>query len=357
MTKDDRLLRIGVLGAGPIAQAAHFDGCRRARNAELYAICDVAADLLTRTAEIYAPGVTYADYDAMLADPLVEAVVVAVADQFHVPLALRALTAGKHVLVEKPLGVAVEECEELRRTVCAAGLVLQVGNNKRFDPGLAFAARFIHEEIGQLAVLNTWYCDSVYRYTMTDNLQPLMVTSAQARRPAGDAKADRARYFLLAHGSHLVDTARFLGGAFVGLRARLLHAFEAYHWAVEVDFANGCLGHLNLIIPARGDFQEGVQVYGERGSVAGRTYLPWYKKASDVECFSTRDGQYHRLLGADGDTYKLQIEGFAETILHGAPQQGAGVDDGVAQVRALVAIARSAASGEYVRLADVEGAV
>ncbi len=357
MKKEDRLLRIGVLGAGPIARAAHFDACRRARNAGLYAICDVAPDLLARAAAIYQPRAAYADYDAMLADPRVEAVIVAVADAFHVSLCHRALDAGKHVLVEKPLGISVEECEDLRRRLGETDLVLQVGNNKRFDPGLAFARRFIADELGQLAVLNAWYCDSVYRYTMTDNLQPVMVASAQARRPASDPKADKARYFMLAHGSHLVDTARFLGGELVGARARLLRAFDAYHWAVEADFANGCLGHFNLVIPVRGDFGEGVQVFGEHGSVTGRLYLPWYKKSGDVECFSARDGAYHRPLGADGDTYKLQIEGFADTVLHGAPQWGATVEDGVAAVRAMAAISRSVDSGEYIRLAKVEGNV
>ena len=42
--KESRLLRIGVVGAGPIAQAAHFEACRKARNAELYAICDLGTD-------------------------------------------------------------------------------------------------------------------------------------------------------------------------------------------------------------------------------------------------------------------------------------------------------------------------
>ena len=107
--KADRLLRIGVLGAGPIAQAAHFEACRKARNAELYAICDVAADLLARVAAIHQPQVTYTNYADMLADPHVEAVIIGVADQFHVVLAQQAIAAGKHVLVEKPLSVGVDE--------------------------------------------------------------------------------------------------------------------------------------------------------------------------------------------------------------------------------------------------------
>ena len=357
MKQEGRLLRVGVLGCGPIAQFAHFDACRKARNAELYALCDVADDLLERMAAVHQPRVTYRDFDRLLADPQVEAVILATADQYHVPLALKALAAGKHVLVEKPLGLTVEECEELRRRAAASGLVVQVGNNRRYDPCIAFAHRFLRDEVGQRMGLKAWYYDSTYRYTMTDNLQPIPVKSGRARRPEGDPKADRRRYFLLTHGSHLVDSARYLGGAIAAVRARLLERFGAYCWFVSVDFADGSLGHLDLTIAVRGDFEEGFQVYGEHGSVTGTVYLPWYHKASHVECFSVKDRQFRRPLGEDAYTYKLQIEGLADTILHGAPMQGAGIDDGVAAVRAMVAIARSAQTGEAVRLADATGGV
>ena len=357
MKKDDRRLRIGVLGCGPIAQFAHLDACRKACNAELYAICDVAEELRERMAAVHRPVVAYAEYDAMLADPRVEAVIVAISDQFHVPACLKALDVGKHVLVEKPLGVSVEECETLRDRVRTSGRLLQVGNNRRFDPGIAFAHRFIREEMGALIALKAWYCDSTYRYTMTDNLQPIPVLSAGAKKPGGDPKADKRRYFLLTHGSHLVDTTRFLGGPIEAIRARLIVRSGAYCWFVEADFANGALGHFDLTIPIRGDFQEGFQVYGEHGSVTGKTHLPWYHKTSEVECFSTKDGLFRRPLGEDAYTYKRQIEGFAATILDGSPLEGPGVDDGLAAMRAMVAIARSVESGEKVRLAEVTGAV
>jgi predicted dehydrogenase len=357
MTKDDRRLRIGVLGCGPIAQFAHFDACRKARNAELYALCDVADDLRERMAAVHQPHVAYRDYDELLADPRVEAVIVAIADQFHVHACLQAIEAGKHVLVEKPLGTTIEECRALRDRVRGTGLVVQVGNNRRFDPGIAFARRFIREEIGPCIAVKAWYCDSTYRYTMTDNLQPIPVQSAGALRPAGNPKADRRRYYVLTHASHLVDTARFLGGEIAALRARLLERFQAYSWFVAVDFADGALGHLDLNIPVRGDFQEGFQVYGEHGSVAGRVHLPWFHKASDVECFSTKDGLFRRPLGEDAHTYKRQVEAFADTILNGAPLLGAGLDDGLAAMQAMVAIARSVESGELVRLADTTGGV
>jgi predicted dehydrogenase len=70
-----------------------------------------------------------------------------------------------------------------------------------------------------------------------------------------------------------------------------------------------------------------------------------------------RDEQYHRLLGADAHVYKLQIEGFADTILHGMPLRGASIEDGVAAVRALVAISHSVETGAWVSLAGVTGGV
>jgi len=293
----------------------------------------------------------------MLADPLVEAVIIATSDQFHVSLCLQALAAGKHVLVEKPLGVNLEECLALREKHQGSKLVFQIGNNRRFDPGIAFARKFIHEELGGLIALKAWYCDSTYRYTMTDNLQPLVLSSADARKPAGNPKADKRRYFVLTHGSHLIDTVRFFAGEIKRLRARLLERFGAYCWFIEVEFANGALGHLDLAIPIHGDFEEGFQIYGEHGSVQGRVLLPWFHKASHVECFSAKDGLYRRPLGEDAYTYKRQIEGFADTILHGTPQQGANLDDGIAAVRALAAITHSVATGQMIDLDQVKGRV
>ena len=56
---------------------------------------------------------------------------------------------------------------------------------RRFDPGIAFAREFVRDEIGELIALKAWYCDSAYRYEMTDTLQPLARSSAHAAsRPA-----------------------------------------------------------------------------------------------------------------------------------------------------------------------------
>lgn len=353
--KEDRLLRVGVLGCGPIAQAAHFESCAKARNAELHAICDVADDLRDRMAATHAPRRAFADYDAMLADPDLEAVIIATSDAFHVEAARRALRAGKHVLCEKPLATGVEEAESLRADL--GDRVLRVGHMKRHDAGLQAAKAFIDGGMGDLVALKAWYCDSTHRYPMTDAVQPLIVTSAAARRPAGNPRADLARYYMLAHGSHLVDTARFFAGPIAAVDARLSDRGGMRCWFVDVKFESGALGHLDLTVAVRMDWHEGFQIYGRNGSILGRTFNPWYYRTSEVDIFHEADGTTRRVLGADGHFYRRQLEDFADAALTGAANTGATLEDGIASVRAMAAIARSVREGRPVRLADAAGPV
>jgi len=355
--KDDRRLRVGVLGCGPIAQAAHLESCVKARNADLYAICDVADDLRARMAAFYAPEKSYADYGAMLADPACDAVIVATADSFHVQATIMALRAGKHVLCEKPLGVSVEEVLELKAVAETSGRVVQVGHMKRFDPGVQSAHDFRVKEMGALLAYKGWYCDSTHRYAMTDAVQPAIITSANARKPAVNPKADLKRYYMLAHGSHLLDTAHFLAGPIEAVEATLTQRFGAYCWLINAHFADGSVGQLDLTVSVRMDWHEGFQLYGEHGSALGKIYNPWYYKSADVDIFRESEAGWRRTLGADGHFYRRQLEAFASVILDGAPMTGAGVEDGLASVRAMAAVAQSVETGRAVRLADVTGAV
>ena len=162
---------------------------------------------------------------------------------------------------------------------------------------------------------------------------------------------------MLAHGCHLIDTARYLAGDITSVQARLSERSGIWCWFVDVEFANGALGHLDLTVAVRMDWHEGFQIYGKNGSVLGKTFNPWYYKTSEVDIFRESDGSIHRVLGADGHFYRRQLEGFADVILNGAPQAGATIDDGIASVRGMVAIARSVERGNRVSLADVTGGV
>jgi predicted dehydrogenase len=357
VVKETKLLRVGVLGAGQIAQAAHFESCTKARNAELYAICDVADDLRERMAIAHGARKTFASYEAMLADPEVDAVIIATADAFHVPASIQALAAGKHVLCEKPVAVDVPAALELKRAVNNSGRLFQVGHMKRFDPGLQSARAFVRDEMGELVALKAWYCDSTHRYAMTDAVQPLVVMSANAKRPSTNPKADLGRYYMLAHGCHLIDTARYLAGDIGSVRARRVERGGMWCWFVDVEFASGALGHLDLTVAVRMDWHEGFQIYGKNGSVVGKTYNPWYYKSSDVDIFREADGSIHRVLGADGHFYRRQLEGFADSVLHDRPMEGATIDDGLASVKAMAAISQSVATGLPVVVDDVVGAV
>lgn len=350
-------LNVGVLGCGPIAQAGHFESCTKASNARLYAICDVADDLRDRMAATHAPDKSFADYDAMLADPDLDAVIIATSDAFHVPASIRALQAGKHVLCEKPLAMGLEESEELAGVVRETGKTFQIGHMKRYDIGLQGAKAFIDGDMGAMVALKAWYCDSTHRYAMTDAVQPLIVKSAAAKKPAGDPKADLTRYYMLAHGSHLLDTARYFAGEITSVNARLSTDKGMHCWFVDVEFASGTLGHLDLTVAVRMDWHEGFQIYGANGSITGKTFNPWYYKTSEVDIFHEADGTTRRPLGADGHFYRRQLEGFSDTILNGAPMTGADIDDGIASVRGMLAIARSVQSGARVALADVSGAL
>jgi hypothetical protein len=88
-----------------------------------------------------------------------------------------------------PLNVRIVGAFKVKQA--APNLICRVGSMKRFDPGIAFARRFIDREMGTRLALKAWYCDSSSRYTETGNLQPAIVRSAQAKRPEGDPKANR----------------------------------------------------------------------------------------------------------------------------------------------------------------------
>ena len=103
------------------------------------------------------------------------------------------------------------------------------------------------------------------------------------------------------------------------------------------------------------DWHEGFQVYGENGSIIGKTYNPWLLKSSDVEIFKVKDASYHRPLGEDAHFYRLQIEDFSNSILNNEKSIGATIDDGIATMKAMIAVAQSVKTGKTVYLDQVTG--
>ena len=126
-------LRWGVLGAGQISRLACQE-INRHLSAQVVAASDPSPE---RFAELSASlgGVrTFADNEALLAAPEVDAVFIATPNAFHAPLAKRALEQGKHVLVEKPFATNAVEAAEVVEQAEQTGKLLSVGMNQRFRP-------------------------------------------------------------------------------------------------------------------------------------------------------------------------------------------------------------------------------
>jgi predicted dehydrogenase len=346
------VLRIGLLGCGTISQFAHLPALMRASGIALTALCDRGSDLL-HTMGLQA-GVTdlYTDYGEFLAKGDLDAVLIAVPDEFHLPLARQALEAKKHVLVEKPLAVNSAECAALLEAVRRSGMKLQVGCMKRHDPGIAFARDFIENHLGQIISASGWYRDSLFRYGMQEAILPRVVTSEESVRPAVDPKtADRRHYSLVTHGAHLFDTLRYLAGDVSALSAGLVEKGGQYSWHGLLHFAQGALGHFELSVKVSGDYSEGYIVHGEHGSIEIKTFLPFYYRPSEVRAFDGRTQQWHTPLGTGSNPYKNQIEAFARAVLNDRPTNP-DASDGWAAVTLLEAVEESVNSGVRV---DVRG--
>lgn len=108
-------VRYAIVGAGWISQEAFMPSVAQTKTAEMTAIVTGNADVATKLADFYGIEHTcgYDSYDALLASDAIDAVYIALPNSMHADFAIRAMNAGKHALVEKPLAISVEECEAM----------------------------------------------------------------------------------------------------------------------------------------------------------------------------------------------------------------------------------------------------
>lgn len=313
-----RKLKLGVVGVGPIAQIAHLPAIDKAENVDLTAACDVSPEMLEHARRLVDFDRAFTDYATMLEQADIEAVLIPTANEYHAELALAALNAGKHVLVEKPLAVTLDECDALVEAVERTGLKLQMACMKRHDPALQFAQKFAAEEMGQRISLHGWYCDSTSHGTYVRSLRRPIYTSPNRRRPEMPGMPSDS-YLLYGHGVHLVDLVRYFGGDIVGVTAVMGRVGKHRTWHSTLEFADGAVGSLELTCVVKMDWFEGLHVHGENGSVLARVPFPYFNRASEVQVFDAARGEYRTPLTADADAYERQMEDFARAILDDAP--------------------------------------
>ena len=337
-------VRIGLLGAGRIAQSAHLPAISRCAGVELAGLYDPSPLLSERVSRRYEVP-SYGDMDTLLADSSIDAVVIAVPDRFHLLLASAALKAGKHVLVEKPLAGNMAEAEELAALAKASGRVLQVGAMKRHDPGVRFAARAVRERIGKVLSATVWYrVMSAMRPQVEATYFPPMIVDEQVRTAETAFKADRGSYLLVTHGAHVLDGMRYILGDPKELCARRTNIGNDYTWHGLATLSDDGLANFEITANVHCAWSEGAEIFGERGSVKLRTPFPVTMAASEVEVFDEATGLIEKPVFGDTNPYKLQMDSFARAISEGLPADPNG-DDGLAAVRLIEAVNRSLSNG------------
>ena len=135
-------LRIGMVGAGNIANV-HLNAYQTLDNVEIAAICDINAERLNETADLFNIEKRYATEAEMLANEQLDAADVCVWNCNHAKCTIDALDAGLHVLCEKPMAYSVKEAEEMLEASKRNNKLLMIGFVLRFDPESGIAKDFI----------------------------------------------------------------------------------------------------------------------------------------------------------------------------------------------------------------------
>lgn len=137
-------LRIGIVGCGEAAQVLHLPALDQlADRFSVEAVCDIDETVRREVAREWGVPHHFADYREMM--NVVDAILVANPNPFHSDVALVAIRAGKHVLVEKPLCMNLAECDAIIAAKNEFGVVVQVGTMRRYSPALIEACRLVKE--------------------------------------------------------------------------------------------------------------------------------------------------------------------------------------------------------------------
>jgi len=253
------MIKFGVLGCGRISKR-HLDllGGNQIKGAELVAICDNDPGRLEAARQRYNVR-AYQDIDAMLADSSIDAISILTPSGMHAQHAILAAQAGKHVVVEKPMALRLEDADAMIAACDRARVKLFVVKQNRFNVPVVKAREALEEgRFGQL-VLGTirvrWRRDQAYY-----DQDSWRGTWAQD----GGVLSNQA--------SHHVDLLEWFMGDVVSVHARATRSLvdiEAEDTAIAtLQFANGALGVIeatNAIRP--NDLEGSLSILGSGGSV------------------------------------------------------------------------------------------
>jgi xylose dehydrogenase (NAD/NADP) len=319
-------VRLGILSTARINRLV----LPPARESDRVEVVAVASRDLAR-AESYARehgiGRAYGSYEELLADPGVDGVYIPLPNSQHIEWSIRALEAGKHVLCEKPLSRRPAEVERAFDVADRAGLVLTEAFMFRHNPQTARLRELVDGgTIGALRVVRAAFS--------------FMIGDEANIRLAPDLDGGA----LMDVGTYCVSGSRLLAGEpqqVLGMQ--VTEAGVDTTFTGMMSFSGGVLAHFDCSF--RVPMRDELEVVGAEGSL----FLddPWHCRRPVIEV--RRDGRVEEIALEPVDSYRLELENFADAI-RGEAAPLLGRDDALGQARAIDALYRSAETDAAVSL-------
>jgi myo-inositol 2-dehydrogenase/D-chiro-inositol 1-dehydrogenase len=334
-------LNIGLIGAGRGGRlhAGHLAG--QIPGARLATVADVWLAAAREVAARHGAPVATAEYGDVLADPAIDAVLIAAATAAHATL-IAAAAAGKHIFCEKPIALSLAAIDGALAAVERAGVQLQIGFNRRFDANYRRVREaIVAGEIGRP--------------------ESLHIISRDPAPPPSAYLATSGGLFLDMT-IHDFDMARFLlGGEVTGVFATasaltdpaVAAAGDVDTAVVVLTFADGAIGTIENSRRAVYGYDQRVEILGSAGAIAIGNEHANTAVISDRGGVR-RDPPLHFFMERYLASYRAELSAFVEAIRHDQPVPVGGIDGRFPVVLGLAA-ERSRREGRLVRPAEVEG--
>ncbi|MHA6689789.1 Gfo/Idh/MocA family protein [Devosia sp. A449] len=250
------MIGVGIIGAGHFG-AVHAKALAGVSGARLVAACRNDATGIASFTQAHG-GTPYTDWRALLDDGAVDAVVIATPHDLHRDIAIAALDAGKHVLLEKPMAVSLEDCDAIAAAAGRSSGSLMIGHVPRFFLPMLAASDFLASGTLGRPITGT---SAFIKLWMEGNRQPWHL-----ERETGGG-------MLMTAGIHALDRLVFLmGGRVSGVSALMSAAFHQQHADdtafINLRFADGRFGQVSSIGYADGAMTSALQLVCEGGTLA-----------------------------------------------------------------------------------------
>ncbi|HLO35196.1 MAG TPA: Gfo/Idh/MocA family oxidoreductase [Candidatus Deferrimicrobium sp.] len=308
MNSNQGRIRWGILSTADIAIHKAIPGLRRAPNCEVVAIASRDRDRAIEVAGRLAIPRAHGSYEALLADPDVDAVYIPVPNHLHAEWTLAAARAGKHVLCEKPLALTAEDAQRMIDGCREAGVLLMEAFMYRLHPSWVAVRELVAAgRIGRLTAVSSWF--SYY------NDDPTNIRNIRAAGGGG----------LYDIGCYCVNLSRMLFGA----EPARVHSAIRRDPTAGVDVLAGVIlefdaGIATFVCSTRVEDDQRVDIYGSEGRIS--IDIPFNIPPDRPTAISIVAGgeppvapTIERMTFPIADPYAVEAERFADAILRGGP--------------------------------------